>query len=179
MKKRILALFLIIALLPATPVCAEIYKYVDEKGQKRWTDDLSQVPKEQRTSAQRIETEVTETADTLPGPAQNTQPGTQFESDAGIPDAGQQGENDELNQSALENEKADLDSQYQVLLEERKQLEQLTAEPLNASARAELNERITAYNLKTKQYEAQLNTFNEKIATYNQAVMAKQAPKTE
>ena len=57
MKKTFSAFILITALLFAEMVCAEIYKYTDENGQKRWTDDLSQVPKEQRAAAQRTATE--------------------------------------------------------------------------------------------------------------------------
>lgn len=179
MKKPILAFFLIIVLMLATPVCAEIYQYVDEKGQKRWTDDLSQVPKEQRTSAQRFETEAEATVDPLPGQAEETQPESQLESEAEVPDTDPQDASVELSREALEMEKADLDTQYQILLEEREQLEKLKTEALSAGARAEMNERITAYNVKTKQYEAQLNAFNEKINTYNQTIMAKQSPKAE
>ena len=74
MKKPISAFILITALLFAATVCAEIYKYTDENGQKRWTDDLSQVPKEQRAAAQRIESEEEKPADATAGNAQRTQP---------------------------------------------------------------------------------------------------------
>jgi hypothetical protein len=55
MKKPILAFFLIVALTAAVPTGAEIFKYVDANGQTRWTDDLNQVPAEQRASVQRFE----------------------------------------------------------------------------------------------------------------------------
>lgn len=176
MKKTMLAFFLIITLLLAAPAYAEIYKYVDENGQNRWTDDLSQVPQAQRSTAQRFESEADAAADTASDPAQETQPESPVAIESALPDADQQGDGTEVNRELLEKEKAELDTQYQLLLEERNQLEQLSAEVLNSGARAEINLRISEYNAKTKTYEAQLNAFNEKIEAYNQSVMSKQSP---
>ncbi len=174
MKKPILAFFLIITLLLTVPVHAEIYKYIDENGQKRWTDDLSQVPAEQRASAQRFETEQETPADTAAEQEQAPQPETALETEVEDPDSAEPNESAELSREALEKEKTALDTQYQQLLEERKQIEQITGEALDTSARAELNRRISAYNSKTEQYEAHLNAFNEKISAYNQKIMSKQ-----
>ncbi|MBR9987613.1 MAG: DUF4124 domain-containing protein [Desulfosarcina sp.] len=173
MKKPIPAFILSTALLFAATVCAEIYKYTDENGQKRWTDDLSQVPKEQRAAAQRIESEDEKPADATAGDAQRTQPSPPLDAKAAVPDSGAANETAELSREALENEKAELDLMYQQLLEEREQIEKLTPEALSFQARAELNYRITAFNQKTEQYEAKSNAFKEKINTYNQQIMSK------
>lgn len=173
MKKPVLAFFLIIILLLALPVCAEIYKYTDEDGQKRWTDDLSQVPKEQRPSAQRFESVEETTADAAAGQTQKVRPGSPPETVTAHTDADEPLEADKLNRKALEKEKADLDSQYRQLLEERKQIEQIKPEATSASTRAELNRRISEYNSKTEQYESRLNAFNEKINAFNKKLMAK------
>lgn len=176
MKNPTLAFLLIIALLLAAPVYAEIYKYIDENGQKRWTDDLSQVPKQQRPSAQRIETEKENPAEVSDAELEKAQPGSPPETEAVLPDTAEPGEGAELDRDTLEKEKADLDTQYQQLIEEKKQLEQMQAEDLSAAARADLNERISAYNSKMDQYDKQLNAFNEKASAYNQKIISQKQP---
>ena len=178
MKKPMSAFILVTALLFAASVYAEIYKYTDENGQKRWTDDLSQVPKEQRAEAQRIETEIKTPAKTTEN-ALKAPPESSVKAKAAAPDTGAANETDELSRTALEKEKADLDLMYQELLEERKQIEKLTPEALNFKARADLNNRINAFNQKTEQYEAKSNAFKEKINAYNQKIMSKRPPQTE
>jgi predicted nucleic acid-binding Zn-ribbon protein len=98
------------------------------------------------------------------------------ETEAAIPNVSEPGEGAELDRNALEKEKADLDAQYQQLIEERKQLEQRQAEDLSAAARADLNERISAYNGKMDQYDKQLNAFNEKASAYNQKIISQKKP---
>ena len=176
MKKPISTCLLIAALLIAAPVYAEIYKYIDENGQKRWTDDLSQVPKQQRPTAQRIETEEEKPTEAIDAGLGKAQPASTPETEAAIPNTAEPGEGAELDRDALEKEKADLDTQYQQLIEERKQLEQRQAEDLSAAARADLNERISAYNSKMDQYDKQLNAFNEKASAYNQNIISQKKP---
>lgn len=179
MKKPTLAFFLIIMFLFATPLYAEIYKYTDENGQKRWTDDLSQVPKEQRAAAQRIETEAERPEKAKTGKAEETQTESIPETKAGLSDTGAAGETDELSRKALEKEKTELDRLYQQLMEERKQLEQFTPEPRDLKAQAEKNDRIIAFNNKTEQYEARLAKFNEKINAFNQKITSDQSSQNE
>jgi hypothetical protein len=179
MKKPVSTLVLLTALVLATPVYAEIYKYIDENGQKRWTDDLSQVPKEQQAAAQRIVTEEEKPVATTAGKGKKAKSAPSLEGNAAGPDGAAADETAELSREALEKEKADLDLMYQQLLEEREQIEKLTPEALNFKARAELNYRINAFNEKTEQYEAKSNTFKEKINAYNQKIMSKRPSKTE
>ncbi len=179
MKKTKLATFLIFALLMAAPLDAEIYKYIDENGQKRWTDDLSQVPEQQRAAAQRIETDAEKPDDAITGKVEKAQSESATGTKTGITDTGTAGENAELSREALEAEKAELDLRYQQLLEEREQIEKLTPEARDAKTRAELNKRINAFNNQTKQYEEQLDIFNQKVNTFNQAIMQKRTPQNE
>lgn len=167
MKKTILAIFsILLALLLTAYSNAEIYKYIDENGQKRWTDDLSQVPVEQRDSAERMETEATfET------------PSDQASDDAAPPDPAEKMEEatsdtDEPNREALEKEKADLDTMYQELLQEREQIEKAKAEAKGAQAKGPLAKRITAYNEKAEKYEQRLKAFNNDVSNYNQRIQS-------
>ena len=164
MKKSFVTGWLIVLLILPGPLGAEIYKYTDENGQKRWTDDLSQVPTEQRTAAQRIESVSDATQETAAKQAE-----TGIEAAA----ADESEQTDDLNRESLESEKADLDSQYKQLLEERKTLEEMKAAELDTDARADLNNRISAFNTKTEAYEKQLEAFNEKVNAYNQKIITK------
>jgi hypothetical protein len=179
MKKPISAFILITVLLFAASVSAEIYKYTDEHGQKRWTDDLSQVPKEQRAAAQRIESEKVIPADAPSEKAQGSQSGAALEGKTAAPDTDEANGADGLSREALEREKADLDLLYQRLLEEREQIEKMTPEANNFKTRAELNQRITAFNQKTEQYETRLSEFNKRVDAFNQRIISKQSPQKE
>ena len=167
MKKTIPAIFsILLTLLFAVHCYAEIYKYIDENGQKRWTDDLSQVPVEQRDSAERIQTE-----QTLENPAD------QATDDAAPPEPVEKREQatfdtDEPNREALEKEKADLDAMYQELLQERQRIEKAKSETKGAPAKRALRKRITAYNEKAETYEERLKAFNDNVTRYNQRIQA-------
>jgi hypothetical protein len=172
MKKAIWVSLLIFFLLMAGSAWGEIYKYIDKNGQPRWTDDLSQVPKAQRASAQHFEG-VKEQPAAANGQAESS-PGGKVQNQA----VHKSDQSKAPSREALEKEKADLDNQYQQLLQERKELKRLKAKALNPADRSALEKRISAYNQNTNHYEAQLNAFNKKIKTYNQEIMAKQ-PSTQ
>jgi chromosome segregation ATPase len=165
MKNPVLAGLLIATLIVATPAGAEIYKYVDENGQKRWTDDLSQVPKEQRPTVERFEgvtdTPATTITEGLPAEAQETEPDGDASDEPSPPD-----------RAALEQEKADLDTQFQQLMKERTEIEASKTQTLSSQDREALNNRIAAYNKKTEQYEAKLDRFNREVERYNQQINA-------
>ncbi|BBO74123.1 hypothetical protein DSCW_15400 [Desulfosarcina widdelii] len=167
MKKTILAIFsILLGLLFAAYSNAEIYKYLDENGQKRWTDDLSQVPVEQRDSADRMDTEATfETpSDRASDEAAPSEPAEKMEEATS--------DTDEPNRGALEKEKADLDTMYQELLQERQQIEKAKAEAKGAQAKGALGKRISAYNEKAEKYEERLKAFNKNVNEYNQRIQS-------
>ena len=167
MKKTMLSIFSIFLLLLFSANCnAEIYKYIDENGQKRWTDDLSQVPVEQRDSAERMET--VETVETPPEQAtDNTTPSGTAEkmeeatSDTDAPDG-----------ETLAAEKAALETIYKELLQEREQIEKAKAEAKDAQAKGDLVKKVTAYNEKALSYEKRLKIFNNNVTQYNQRIQS-------
>ena len=185
MKKLVFIFFLTIFPMSATLVSAEYYRYIDEKGQKRWTDDLNQVPKDQRDSAQRLESSEgnpTENPPKNPTDGQaNQEQSAGPESSRNTEEKNRNGSNEtvELSREALEKEKAELDALYRQLMEERKQLEHMQSEALNSDERAALKVRIVDYNTQTDRYESQLSAFNEKIKAYNQRITTTSSPKSE
>ncbi len=168
MKHLIFAVVLISVCTLTVSVNAEIYKYVDENGQPRWTDDLSQVPKNQRDKIKSYKS--------IESTTKPSAPATHDRDAAGIDDEkkmGAHGEAIDTRRDSLEKEKADLERQYQHLAEERKNIEKLKADAGNADETKDLNRRINEYNEKTENYEAQLNQFNEKVNTYNRKKQSK------
>jgi hypothetical protein len=171
MKKSLVTCLVIIGLILAAPLSAQIYKYIDENGQKRWTDDLSQVPVEQRQSAEHFED-----ASDIPSEASATQgeSGTVVTPETDLTDG-----NAELTRESLMKEKSELENQYKLLMEERKQIEQMKAEQGDTIHRAELNQRISAYNAKSDKYDIQLNAYKKKIDTYNNKIMPPNETQTQ
>ena len=176
MKNALRWLLTALVLFLVTPVQAEIYRYIDENGQKRWTDDLSQVPIDQRQSAQHVESVADDTQ--APSDSIATEPPTPAdETVAVVPEPAETGE--ALSREEIENEKAELDKLYQALITERQRLEKMNTESMDSVARADLNEQILEYNKKAETYETQLNRFNEKINAYNQQIMSQKKPSTD
>ena len=181
MKKTILAVFLIGIIVLVAPGHAEIYKYIDENGQKRWTDDLSQVPKDQRPKGQRLVAEESEaiTGNTADGPTQAAPLPPVPETGEMVPDTDETGPIDALSRDALVKEKAQIQEQYRQLMQEREKLQQAIAEAPSGDDRAELNKKATAYNQKAEAYDNRLNDFNKKVARYNQQISAAQEKAAE
>jgi len=171
MKKLYLTLAVLIGLSSTPSIAAEMYKYLDEKGQTRWTDDLSQVPVEQRETVEiykSVKNEPESQATDMPQEGSG-------EADT-IDASGGQEQLKDVSRAELEKEKAELDAQYQALTEERKELEKTKNESDDTTSREdreELNRRIEAYNKKTEQYEKQLTQFNEKVNAYNKNALSK------
>lgn len=165
MHSIILALVTAIFMLPAAPAGAEIYKYIDADGQKRWTDDLSQVPKEQRPTVERVKSPHDGTEPSAAG--SGNPPATAAETPSRVIDASPRTGDDVPTRKALEQEKADLDALYRQLMEEREVLVELRSGKLDPEARGELNQRVAAYNQKAEAYEKRLDRFNADVDRFN------------
>jgi len=162
-----LGLILISALLAALPASAEYYKYIDEHGNVRFTDDITMVPREQREKLREYEDyreseEVSEpseaTAATPPGKAPEPEPAP-----AGNEDIVEQGKR-------LEQERTALDTEYKALTEARRMLEERRGEFRTKGARKEyelqiiqLNERNAAYEAKRRAYDSEVLEYNTKL----------------
>ena len=172
MKKPIVACLVFIVLLMLTATAsAQIYKYIDENGQKRWTDDLSQVPREQRETAEKFQDagDISQEATTNQANSETIE----------TPETDQTDGNVELTRESLTKEKSELENQYQLLMEERKQIEQMKSKKGDATQRAEVNEKISAYNEKIKEYETQLTAYKSKVDAYNNKLITPKETPTQ
>jgi hypothetical protein len=187
MIKTIFASALAIFFLTMAPCHGQFYKYVDKQGNIIFTDDLSNVPADQRhaveeyeepgapapvaeekkepeTSApvvEEIETSAPDqeaTAETLDQEAD--QPSADSRPQAATAPTG-----NDLNQTKteLEANQAKLDEAYNALMAEKKQLEE-------DKSRAQNHRQIQAYNERVLQFSEKLNDYNEKRAAFEEQV---------
>lgn len=145
------SVFIFLFLIAPSLVSAEFYKYRDENGVLRFTDNLQEVPESQREGVQQYhETKSSE----LPGTIEA------------------QGDDSRTEAEKLQAEKALLDNEYKMLLEERKVLEE-AAKIARAPAKNEAFEKkILDFNTRLSAYEEKRMLFKAKVDTYNAQVDA-------
>lgn len=169
----VLAILLIFSVLPAA---GEFYKYVDENGNTRFTDDINQVPPQQRQgissyveSESKPETTAPEPDSDVPEPAAKKQNAADIYAEEKAEDGYYEKTRRELDQM-----KSEIDAEFEALNVEK---EKLTSERENANSRdqiqeynkkvTQLNERAAAYEAKGAEYEKKVGEFNAKIAEEN------------
>jgi hypothetical protein len=135
---------------------AEYYKYTDKNGNVRFTDDLSQVPMDQRAGVQSyIEIQPPSEPPSVSPPKADSdvQPTTQ----APTAEAAQL----QKTREALMQRKTALDAEYQKLMDEKSKID---AERAAARSKA----RINTYNKKVAEFNEKIKRFEEKRSIYQQ-----------
>lgn len=130
---------------------AEIYKYRDKNGVLRFTDNLTEVPLDQRRNIQQYQEIKTD-------PATTEQ--TSAEEDTG-PDP-------KALETELLSEKEVLDEEYSRLTSVREALES-TEQPSTDEEIAAHNKKVQDYNNQLKLYESKQKAFREKLQAYQEA----------
>lgn len=151
MVARIFVLLVALSLIPIT-VFAEFYKYKDANGVLRFTDNLLDVPKDQREKIQTYKEVVT------PEPEPDI-------SDAQKEEAALKNHNSRAEQ--INNEREALEQSFMALDAERKSLLESPPGPQEQEAYEAHKKRIEAFNAKIKAYEEQRKMFQAKVNSYN------------
>lgn len=151
MVARIFLLLVALLLIPM-PVFAEFYKYKDANGVLRFTDNLLDVPKDQRENIQIYKEVVT------PEPESEI-------SDAQKEDAALKNQNNRAEQ--INNERVALEQSFKDLDAERKSVLESPPGPQEQEAYEAHKKRIEAFNAKIKAYEEQRKMFQAKVDAYN------------
>ncbi len=158
MKKMRWSICLVIIFM-STPVLGEFYRYVDKSGNVKFTDDLGQVPVEQRPKAKTymeskgIPEEKTDVSDA--------------EKEKTVQDS-----TAELDQRKiqLDKETLELKKEYEAIMKEQ---DALSEEQKKAKTRIliqKYNKKAEAFNEKTAQYEKKRKALDERIVKYNSEV---------
>jgi hypothetical protein len=146
-----LIILAVLSLIPI-PVCAEYYKYKDANGIIRFTDNLLNVPKDQRQSVQAYKEAVT------PEPKLETSDELKEETTSSV-------ETRRIEQ--LNNEWKSLEQLFKDLDAERTSLLESSPNPQETEAFEAHKKRVEAFNEKIKSYEEQRNMFQSKVDTFN------------
>lgn len=148
---RTLIILAVLSLIPI-PVCAEYYRYKDTNGIVRFTDNLLNVPEDQRENIQ-----------TYKGAA-----APEPKSDISDVSTGER-ELKDLNRriEELNSERESLEQIYKDLDAERKSLVESSPSPQETEAYEAHRKRIEAFNEKIKSYEEQRKIFQAKVDAFN------------
>ncbi len=175
-------LILIIFFVFSTTASAEFYKYVDENGDVRYTDDINMVPEEQRS---KIRSYVESQSEDVPAPAEQNEvtpenqaepeDATESEQQVNFPDLSEdEPESFEDAKDRLDLMKAEIDKEYEALKLEKQQLaeekkEAKTREQIMAYNKKveDLNKRVETYVEKGKAYKTEVDAYNNRIIEDN------------
>jgi len=150
MMNRIVTILLVLLVLPML-VSAEIYKYRDQNGVLRFTDNLTEVPLAQRKNIEQYKE-----IKTAPSAAGQS---TINEEAAQDPKA---------MEKELTDEKGVLDNEYNQLMALRSSIE-AAPQPGTPEEIAAHEQKVKNYNAKLKIYEVKQKAFREKVAEYQKA----------
>lgn len=164
----------------ALPAAGEFYKYVDENGDTRFTDDINQVPPAQRDRVSSyVESQSQQNTEPAEGEINRQKPvdppseKPKNAADIYAEDKPEEGYFQKTRKE-LDEMKNQLDAEYKAIIAEK---EKLTAERETAKSREQiqaynqkveqLNERAAAYETKGAEYSQRVEEFNARIAEEN------------
>ena len=153
-RMLLIALFM---LTTAVSASAEIYKYRDANGVLRFTNNLQEVPQDQREKVQSYH-EIETKADPTEGSPQ--QQAAEPQADDAL----------EQEEESLREEKELLDAEFAKLEGERKMLVELSQKDRSDEEDAEFRRHIESFNARTKAYDEKLKVFEDKVSKYNAKV---------
>ena len=160
-----LGIILIAALMAAPPAYAEFYKYVDENGNIRFTDDITMVPREQREKLREYQ-DYADDAEAAPETSKT--PATAPPAETPEPDRAPVSDEDLIAQGKrLEAERAALDTEYNALMEARRILEERSGEFRTKGSRKEYETQVIQLNERNAAYEAKRAAYDNEVLEYN------------
>lgn len=147
-------LFLTVFMLFTSSAFAEFYKYTDESGAVRFTDNLADVPEEQRQK--------------IPGYKESQTPET-ADTDAGNNETADNAA--ELSVEKIRALKEELDKERTQLTEERNAIrEARKKEGITKDEQIELNEKTEALNLRITEFEKKQEEYRNRVAEFNRQI---------
>lgn len=171
---------LLISLAVTTPASAQFYKYLDQQGNVRFTDDINQVPENQRSHIRSYAAASSGAADdTVPeGGVEKKTAGGQAANEAPAEAALTASvAEDPLDstRTRLEAMKKQIDADYQALASEKEALGKEKEVPKTREQVADYNKRVEAFNQKAGDYEARSNELRKQVEAYNARVTEENA----
>lgn len=170
--KSAIGLILLLSICLCTPAWAEFYKYTDENGTVRFTDDLSKVPVGQRpgvTSYEGAQPKVSP-SEASTGMQENSPPVVEKDSNAKGVDTSQGEE--------IKKKQTELSTEHQSLMDEKAHLDAEWEKAKTTLEKHQVNLKKEDLNRKIIQYEEKRKSLNSEIEAYN-ASIPKDAPENK
>jgi len=153
----------------ATPGIGEFFKYTDDKGVLRYTDDLASVPPEQRPDVltyQSVESSPVQTAKNQDAQEKTTRPKASVDNGARASNDSWTERNEKQKQE-LDRMQETLDNSFAALQAERSALEaKVPPEWAKSKQKLAYNKQVEALNARIASYEGQLDAYKEKLSAY-------------
>ena len=145
-------------LLFCMPVSAQFYRYVDEQGVVRFTDDLDKIPEKQRLKATSFEESKSKEA-----PSESAQPEENKGSDT-LPSA----ESFSKKTRELEEKRRQLDAEYKALMVKKETI--IKMDKKTRVGIIKYNETITKLNEEIQTYENKRLAFDKEVEAHNEII---------
>ena len=152
-------------LLFSMSASAEYYRYIGKDGNVHYTDDLTNVPENQRTDIQEYTGFQGDPDDQQKDEQKDEQP-IEKEQVKNKPDINDFSEI----KKRLDQEKEKLDEEYRALMEEKKEIAKDKNKYRSKSRAKKYNKVILEFNDKIEDYEGRKKLFNEEVEKYNKRV---------
>jgi hypothetical protein len=163
-------LLLVVSLLFPSALWAEFYRYTGEDGAIHFTDDLNEVPPNQRGQVEAF----SETKSAQPPAAVEKDPAT---------NAADQARSAVLfleeKRNTLVTRQEKLKSEYERLIKAREEIESLRQTADTPEKQRTLEAKVTALKAEVSEYEAQAKALDEEVKAFNQAVKAGSSPQAQ
>jgi hypothetical protein len=170
--KGLTGAILIAVLVFAGPAFAQFYKYVNKQGEVRFTDDINQVPREQRAAAQSYPgSQTPDKAATQESAAVKEEKPADHE--PAVASAAADGKDEDPiagKRARLDAQKKEVEAEYQALVKEKDRLskekgEKKTRDEINA-----YNKEVEAYNHQAESFEKKNEDLRKLVDNYNALV---------
>ncbi len=179
LKKYCHLLLVIILALSYQKAFAEYYRYVDESGQVRYTDNIDMIPKEQRPDIQEYYELQSIPEDTQNGNTQESekkqgqdQPASEENTEQiKIDPAALEGDVNEI-RAALGSRKQAIDNEYKKLLEEKKTLDNSYSKIRSKAGMDEYKKKVENLNTRIADFKKRRKVFNAKAEAFNAKLKA-------
>ncbi|MFZ2633289.1 MAG: DUF4124 domain-containing protein [Desulfosalsimonadaceae bacterium] len=167
--------FLSVLLFMATPASGEYYQYEDSQGNQRFTDDVANIPEDQRTDIKTFESVQSEPQQDMTG-----EDAVQEEDASDNQKAAEETDTAKAKPSVVGVDRKKIDELNATREELRKTFAALEAErnaigpppPKNAKSvvKKEYNNKISELNRKINAYQQRTKEFDEKVKAYNSQI---------
>jgi hypothetical protein len=171
--KGLTGAILIVVMVFAGPAFAQFYKYIDQRGNVRFTDDINQVPRDQRVATQSYpEAQASDkpAAEASSAIKKEEKPADPEPPAASARTAAEGNDSIESTRARIDALKKEVEAEYQVLLKETDRLAkekegQKTREETNA-----YNKGVAAFNQQAESFEKKNSELRKLAEEYNARV---------